>query len=125
MKSQNSRSIPSSPTSCYSLPTSFERFANGIKQQGKVKGLEKAIAKLGSVEKSSSVRGASPMTKRTSGGGLIKHLVQGIELGPKALRKSWEGKMDLKGRESPKLRATKHELKPEARSTSVSFFVLF
>ncbi|KAG2260102.1 hypothetical protein Bca52824_079396 [Brassica carinata] len=32
-KLKTSKSIPSSPTSCYSLPTSFGKFANGIKQQ--------------------------------------------------------------------------------------------
>ena len=35
VKSSGSRSIPSSPTSCYSLPTSFEKFASGVKQQAK------------------------------------------------------------------------------------------
>uniref|UniRef100_A0A5B7AH75 Uncharacterized protein n=1 Tax=Davidia involucrata TaxID=16924 RepID=A0A5B7AH75_DAVIN len=119
LKSLNSRSIPSSPTSCYSLPTSFEKFANGIKQQAKIKGLEKATAKVGMVEKASSVRGMSPTAKKALVASSIKNLVQGIDLGPKALRKSWEGNMDVKTRESPKLRAAKHELKPEARSSSV------
>ncbi|XP_059632939.1 uncharacterized protein LOC132275458 [Cornus florida] len=117
LKSLNSRSIPSSPTSCYSLPTSFEKFANGIKQQAKIKGLEKATAKLGLAERVSSVRGASPTAKKAPGLSSIKNFVQGIELGSKALRKSWEGNMDVKARESPTLRATKHE--PRARSSSV------
>ncbi|KAA8531432.1 hypothetical protein F0562_006215 [Nyssa sinensis] len=119
LKSLNSRSIPSSPTSCYSLPTSFEKFANGIKQQAKIKGLEKGTAKVGVVEKASAVRGASPNAKRAPVASSIKNLVQGFDFGPKALRKSWEGNMDVKTRESPKLRVTKHELKPEARSSSV------
>ncbi|CAA2959839.1 Hypothetical predicted protein [Olea europaea subsp. europaea] len=122
LNSSGSRSIPSSPTSCYSLPTSFEKFANGIKQQGKIKGLErleKATAKLGSGERAISVRGASPTTKKVLGGSVMKNIVQGLELGPKALRKSWEGNMDVKGRESPRLKVNKHAQKPEARSTSV------
>ncbi|KAK4370709.1 hypothetical protein RND71_010184 [Anisodus tanguticus] len=119
--SSSSRSIPTSPTSCYSLPTSFEKFSNGVKQQAKVKGLErleKATGKPG-LEKSSSVRGASPTPKRTMGGNPLKNYLQGLELEPKALRKSWEGNMDLKSRESPRLRVNKHDLKPEPRSTSV------
>lgn len=121
VKSSSSRSIPTSPTSCYSLPTSFEKFSNGVKQQAKVKGLErleKATAKPG-LEKSSSVRGASPTPKRALGGNPLKNYLQGLELEPKALRKSWEGNMDLKSRESPRLRVNKHDLKPEPRSTSV------
>ncbi|CAI9777050.1 unnamed protein product [Fraxinus pennsylvanica] len=122
LNSSSSRSIPTSPTSCYSLPTSFEKFANGIKQQGKIKGLErleKATAKVGSGEKAISVRGASPTTKKVLGGSVMKNIVQGLELGPKALRKSWEGNMDVKGRESPRLKVNKHVQKPEVRSTSV------
>ncbi|CAK9149879.1 unnamed protein product [Ilex paraguariensis] len=121
-KSSSSRSIPSSPTSCYSLPTSFEKFANGIKQQAKIKGLdrlEKATSKVGLGEKASSVRGTSPTTKRSPVGSSMRNLVREIELGPKALRKSWEGNMDVKSRDSPKLRIPKHDLKHEARSTSV------
>lgn len=87
-KSSSSRSIPSSPSSCYSLPNSFEKFANGIKQQGKIKGLEKATTKLGLAEKASSVRGASPTTKKAVVGSSMRNFIQGIELGPKALRKS-------------------------------------
>nr|GEU44788.1 hypothetical protein [Tanacetum cinerariifolium] len=46
VKPSSSRSIPSSPTSCYSLPISFEKFSNGVKNQSKIKGLDKDIAKL-------------------------------------------------------------------------------
>ncbi|KAG8369474.1 hypothetical protein BUALT_Bualt14G0017500 [Buddleja alternifolia] len=115
--SGGSRSIPSSPTSCYSLPTSFEGFANGVKQQSKIKGL---AAKVGLKEKASPVRGASPSpaTKKTGSGNLMKNIVQGLELGPKALRKSWEGKMDVRGRESPRLKVKTQDLKSEGRSTS-------
>ncbi|RVW88574.1 hypothetical protein CK203_032979 [Vitis vinifera] len=117
LKSSNSRSIPSSPTSCYSLPTSFEKFANGFKQQAKIKG-ERATAKPGLVEKASSVRGLSPTRKKVPVS-LLRNAVHGIELGPKALRKSWEGSIEVKNRETSKPRATKHELKPETRSSSV------
>lgn len=129
MKSSGSRSIPSSPTSCYSLPTSFEKFAKGVKQQAKVKGLErleKAAAPVGSKEKPSPVHGASPTGKKVLNGNLImKNIVQGLELGPKALRRSWEGNMDAKSRDSPRLKVNKQDLKPEIRNSSVSSFLFF
>ncbi|XP_011073840.1 uncharacterized protein LOC105158698 [Sesamum indicum] len=121
LKSSGSRSIPSSPTSCYSLPTSFEKFANGVKQQSKIKGLErleKATTHVGSREKPSPLRGASPNGKKVPSGNLMKNIVQGLELGPKALRKSWEGNMDAKRRESPRLKVNKLTVKSEGRSNS-------
>ncbi|KAL0392529.1 UNVERIFIED_CONTAM: hypothetical protein Sradi_2475700 [Sesamum radiatum] len=121
LKSSGSRSIPSSPTSCYSLPTSFEKFANGVKQQSKIKGLErleKATTHVGSREKPSPLRGASPNGKKVPTGNLMKNIVQGLDLGPKALRKSWEGNMDAKSRESPRLKVSKLAVKSEGRSNS-------
>jgi hypothetical protein len=118
VKSTSSRSIPSSPTSCYSLPTSFEKFSNGVRLQAKVKGLDKGSPRI--VEKASSVRGASPTARRVP---VIKNVVQGIELGAKALRKSWEGNMEVKHRENSKLTAARHDSKPEARSISVSIII--
>ena len=117
LKSFNSRSIPSSPTSVYSLPTSFEKFANGVKEQAKIKGSkEKLTAKVGVVEMAKSARGASPLTKKIAAGSPIRHLVHGIELGAKALRKSWEGNMEVKSRDNSKLRGSKSEPKPEVRA---------
>ncbi|KAF5464720.1 hypothetical protein F2P56_014774 [Juglans regia] len=119
LKSLNSRSIPSSPTSCYSLPTSFEKFANGVKQQAEIKGGRKAAAKLGVLEKVNAVcTSPLPSGKKIAMGNPIKSFVQGIELGAKALRKSWEGNLEVKSRESSKLRATKHDLTPEVRSST-------
>ncbi|TKY67474.1 hypothetical protein E2542_SST10368 [Spatholobus suberectus] len=120
LKSLNSRTIPSSPTSCYSLPTSFEKFANGVKQQANIKGVDKLTAKVGVVEIGKGVRGASPTGKRISVGNPIRNLVQGIELGAKVLRKSWEGNLEVKNKETSKLRAAKCDPKPETprRSTS-------
>ncbi|KAK8483550.1 hypothetical protein V6N13_008924 [Hibiscus sabdariffa] len=112
LRALSSQSIPSSPTSCYSLPTSFEKFATGIKHQAEIKGLRKGSPKVGSVEKARTIHGASSTGKKLP---VIKTLVQGIEIGAKALRKSWEGTVEVKGRDhSNKLRATKLE----SRSTS-------
>ncbi|XP_057752320.1 uncharacterized protein LOC130970300 [Arachis stenosperma] len=107
LKSLNSSSrsvTPSSPSSCYSLPTSFEKFANGVKQQASIKG----------------ARGASsPNAKRIVMGNPIRNLVQGIELGAKVLRKSWEGNiMEVKTKERPKLRAAKCDPKQEVLSST-------
>ncbi|KAL7128091.1 hypothetical protein ABFS83_14G292900 [Erythranthe nasuta] len=118
LKSSGSRSIPSSPTSCYSLPISFDKFANGVKQQAKIKGLER-LEKATGKEKPSPVRGSSPIGKKVPNGNLMKNIIgHGLELGPKALRKSWEGNMDAKSRESPRLKFNKPDLKPDERSTS-------
>ncbi|MBA0724937.1 hypothetical protein Golax_021576 [Gossypium laxum] len=116
LKVLSSRSIPSSPTSCYSLPTSFEKFASGIKQQAEIKALRKGSPKVGSMETPSSLHGTSPTGKKVP---VIRTLVQGIELGAKALRKSWEGNLEVKGRDHSKPRASKHDIKQESRSTSV------
>ncbi|XP_071704087.1 uncharacterized protein [Rutidosis leptorrhynchoides] len=112
----NSRSIPSSPTSCYSLPTSFEKFSNGVKQQTKIKGFDKEISKLNLGEKGNVARGVSSSGKKLGIGSSIKNFVQGIEIGPRALRKSWEGNMDIK---TPRLKVPKNDVKPETRSISV------
>ncbi|KAG9444652.1 hypothetical protein H6P81_015992 [Aristolochia fimbriata] len=115
-KSSNSRSIPSSPTSCYSLPTSFEKFANGVRNQAKVKGAsEKPSSKQGLLEKAASVFKASTAVKKATDGNSIGNFV--IEVGPKALRKSWEGSVELKGRENSNPRAAKPS-KSDSRSTS-------
>ncbi|KAF5184330.1 putative GPI-anchored adhesin-like protein [Thalictrum thalictroides] len=116
-KSSHSR-IPSSPTSCYSLPTSFENFSNGIKQQSKIKGSGKSTTGLGMVDKAISAVKVSTTGKKVSSGKPMGSLAHGFELGPKALRRSWEGGMELKDRENSSMRVTKHDLKPETRSTS-------
>ncbi|RDX95289.1 hypothetical protein CR513_22211, partial [Mucuna pruriens] len=115
MRSTNSRSIPSSPTSCYSLPSSFEKFANGIRQHQ-----AKVGAKVGVAETGKAVRGASSLVaKKSAVGNPIRNLVQGIEMGTKALRKSWEGSMEVKTRDSSKTRlATKFDPNPEVRSAT-------
>ncbi|GFY92772.1 GPI-anchored adhesin-like protein, putative [Actinidia rufa] len=86
--------------------------------KAKIKGLERATDKVGVVEKAGPARGVIPTAKKASGISSIKNLIQGIELGPKVLRKSWEGSMEVKSRDSPRLKAPKLELKPEPRSTS-------
>ncbi|XP_072056278.1 uncharacterized protein [Arachis hypogaea] len=116
LRSLNSRSIPSSPSSCYSLPSSFEKFANGVKQHQQAK-----AKKVGAVE---AGKKAAPVVKKESlVVNPIRNLVQGIGLGAKALRKSWEGTIEVKTKESsPKPRPAKFDPKSDARSSvSVSY----
>lgn len=126
-KTSSSQSIPSSPTSCYSLPTSFEKFASGVKQQAKIKSdrgtpklglMEKVSAKLRLVEKANLEHGASPLKKKQPAVSTPKKLAHVIDMGPKALRRSWEGNMDTKGRDNVKVKASKHVVSGN-RSSSV------
>ncbi|CAH8251617.1 unnamed protein product [Arabidopsis lyrata] len=113
--SSGSKSIPSSPTSCYSLPNSFAKFANGIKQQQNVKPklLEKGSPRMGLSDK-----GRSLLKAESPKGGkklpMIKNFVQGIEFGAKALRKSWEGNLEI--RSSAKSNLSRRDLTPDSRS---------
>ncbi|XP_058748904.1 uncharacterized protein LOC131621873 isoform X2 [Vicia villosa] len=97
VRSANSKSIPSSPSSVYSLPNSFEKFSNGVKQQR---------AKVGGkgVEKVAGVVDAGKVGKKIGLGNPIRNLVQGFDFGAKALRKSWEGTMEVKTKDSSKIK---------------------
>ncbi|KAJ0237746.1 Uncharacterized protein HA466_0246670 [Hirschfeldia incana] len=119
--SGGSKSIPSSPTSCYSLPSSFAKFANGVKQhqQQHVKpkvALEKGSPRMGLL----SERGRSPLRVESPSVGkkmpMIKNFVQGIEFGAKALRKSWEGNLDIRTSDSSRLKLSKRDSTPDSRS---------
>jgi len=89
--------------------------------------VEKLTAKVGVVETGKAIRGASPTPtgKRVGAGNPIRSLVQGMELGAKALRKSWEGNMEVKNRDNSKLRAAKCDPKHEVRSSVSAIRVLF
>ncbi|PWA50127.1 hypothetical protein CTI12_AA472760 [Artemisia annua] len=105
----NSRTASLSPRSCYPLPNSFEKFSNGIKQQSSIKGVDKMVSRL-------SFGGNVSLNLNKSGmGSSIKNYVSRLDLGQKALRKSWNGSMDVR---TPRLDVTKKNLKPEAWSTT-------
>ena len=53
---------------------------------------------------------------------MIKNFVQGIEFGAKALRKSWEGNLDIRGSDRTKSSLPRRDLTPDSRSLAVSFF---
>ncbi|XP_009148130.1 uncharacterized protein LOC103871617 [Brassica rapa] len=105
-----SKSIPSSPTSCYSLPSSFAKFANGVKQHQQ-QHVKKTVL---------SERGRSPLRVESPSVGkklpMIKNFVQGIEFGAKALRKSWEGNLDIRSSDRERLKLAKRDSTPDSRS---------
>ncbi|KAF3789971.1 hypothetical protein EJ110_NYTH05552 [Nymphaea thermarum] len=119
LKPLNVRSIPSSPTSCFSLPTSFEKFSAGIKeQQDKIrssvssiqsvasKGSAEKTVRQGLLKKAASVLRGGPAGKGLKAETPALYSFKGIDLGQKALRKSWEGvsskKLATNGKSSSK-----------------------
>lgn len=116
-----SRSIPSSPTSCHSVPTSFDKLSNGSKQLAKVIGPEKQSSpRMNLLERAASVLRATATGRKYSASSSVVNPVTGIELGSKGLRKSWEGKVETKGRDTSNTRPSKTEQKTEARNSSAS-----
>ncbi|KAK1319905.1 hypothetical protein QJS10_CPB04g01929 [Acorus calamus] len=126
-KSLNTRSTPLSPKSCYSLPDSFEKFSNHVGQQPKIKGSDSkslsssSASRLGLIEKMGSVLKVGSVVGKKAGsvGNSIGSFVSGIEFGQKALRRSWEGNVESKGRESSATRGAKLDAKHDNRSSSV------
>ncbi|KAL4567748.1 hypothetical protein LXL04_023341 [Taraxacum kok-saghyz] len=95
--------------SCYSMPNSFEKFSNGIKQQSSINGGKKVTSKL-------NLGGRTSQSVKKSGiGSSKKNLIQGFDLGHKGVRKSWKKHMEVK---TPKVNITKKSLKHDARITS-------
>ncbi|CAD6224234.1 unnamed protein product [Miscanthus lutarioriparius] len=108
------RSTPSSPTSVYSLPASFDRFSNDLKQRNKVKGAEKASSsRLSLLEKAASVLKATSAGRKSFAGNSISSSVLSIGSGPKALRRSWEGNTDIKGKGNSESKISKPDRKSD------------
>ncbi|KAL9237511.1 hypothetical protein vseg_012049 [Gypsophila vaccaria] len=122
----SSQSIPSSPTSLYSLPTSFEKFSVEVKHQAKIKsdratcnlGLtEKVSGKLGLSEKSVTGRGVSATPKKQPLVSAPKKLACVTHMGPMGLRRSWDGNMDIKSVDSLKPKSSKRDTISSVRSS--------
>lgn len=114
------RSTPSSPTSVYSLPASFDRFSNDLKQRNRVKGAENkasSSSRLSLLEKAASVLKATSAAGRvSSAGNPIGSSVLSIgSSGPKALRRSWEGNTDVKGKGKSESRTAKPDRKSDSK----------
>ncbi|VAI34676.1 unnamed protein product [Triticum turgidum subsp. durum] len=110
------RSTPSSPTSVYSLPATFDRFSSDLRQRHGVKGPEKASSsRLSLLERAASVLKVTTAGRRSSAVNSISSSVLGIGSGPKALRRSWEGAVDTKGKNNSDSKTTKADRKPENR----------
>lgn len=119
------RSTPSSPTSVYSLPASFDRFSNDLKQQGnRVKGAENKASpssRLSLLEKAASVLKATSAAGRvSSAGNPIGSSVLSIgSSGPKALRRSWEGNTDVRGKGKSESKTAKPDRKSDSKTPMV------
>uniref|UniRef100_A0ACD5XUK1 Uncharacterized protein n=1 Tax=Avena sativa TaxID=4498 RepID=A0ACD5XUK1_AVESA len=108
------RSTPSSPTSVYSLPATFDRFSSDLRQRHGVKGAEKASSsRLSLLERAASVLKVTTAGRKSSAG--ISSSLLSIGSGPKALRRSWEGTVDAKGKNSSDSKTAKADRKPENR----------
>jgi hypothetical protein len=119
-KSTTVRSMPSSPTSVHSLPASFDKFSNDMKQRTKTKGAEKpSPSRLSLLEKAASVLKATTAGRKSSVSNSLSNTILSIESGPKALRRSWEGNPDAKGKGNSDSKPAKVEKKSENRSSSV------
>lgn len=111
------RSTPSSPTSVYSLPGTFDRFSSDLRQRHGVKGAEKASSsRLSLLERAASVLKVTTAGRKSSAGNSISSSFLGIGSGPKALRRSWEGAVDTKGKINSDSKKTKADRKPENRA---------
>ncbi|KAF7059938.1 hypothetical protein CFC21_066775 [Triticum aestivum] len=111
------RSTPSSPTSVYSLPATFDRFSSDLRQRHGVKGPEKASSsRLSLLERAASVLKVTTAGRRSSAVNSISSSVLGIGSGPKALRRSWEGAVDTKAKNNSDSKTTKADRKPENRA---------
>jgi hypothetical protein len=120
VKSNVARSTPSSPTSVRSLPPSFESLPNDMKLRTKAKGADKSSpSRLSLLEKAASVLKVTTAGRKSSAGNLLSNTFLSIESGPKALRRSWEGKVDTKSKGNLDSKAAKPDRKTENRSTSV------
>ncbi|CAL9075933.1 unnamed protein product [Musa textilis] len=118
LKSMDSWSITSSPTSVCSLPASFEKFSNETKEQAQAQRPEIPLSRFHLLEKAASVLKVNNLGRKSSAGNFLRNLVPDIELGPNDLRKSWAEKVEAKGRDSSTLKAAKLETKSKSKSTS-------
>lgn len=119
-KSSTARSMPSSPTSVHSLPASFDKFSNDMRQRAKTKGAEKpSPSRLSLLEKAASVLKATTAGRKSSVSNSLSNTMLGIGSGPKALRRSWEGNAEAKVKGNSDSKPAKAEKKSENRSPSV------
>ncbi|PKA56254.1 hypothetical protein AXF42_Ash011184 [Apostasia shenzhenica] len=117
--SVSSKSIPSSPTSCHSVPASFDKLSNGVKHLAKVKGPEKPSSpRMNLLERAVSALKVTAPGRKSSVSKSLGNPIPGIELGPKVLRKSWEGNLEIKWRNSSNPRQTRIENNSVAHNSS-------
>jgi hypothetical protein len=110
----------SSPTSVCSLPVTFDRFSNNLKQRNGPRGAEKASSsRVSLLERAASVLKVTAAGRKSSAGNSVNSSVLSIGSGPKALRRSWEGNVDIKGKINSESKTTKADRKPENKTPMV------
>eukprot|EP01018_Ginkgo_biloba_P001374 Gb_00209 [translate_table: standard] len=127
--SSNGLSFPSSPTSCASAPCSSDRISSAFKSQTRMRAAcpekrtvpckEPVSTKQGHLEKSSSFSKRNTESRLHSVGNFAGNGLKLADFGPKTLRRSWEGALEVKGREKSS-KTVKEDPKPNLRSSSVS-----
>ncbi|XP_020586257.1 uncharacterized protein LOC110028658 [Phalaenopsis equestris] len=119
--SMSSRSISSSSTSSQSIPVTFEKLPNGVKQLANVKGADKSSnPRMNLLERGTSAQKATGTGRKPSVANSVGNLKPGIELGPKDSRKGWEegSSVETKGRGEANPKSSKIEKKTEVCSSS-------
>jgi hypothetical protein len=83
----------------------FGRFSNNLKQRNG--------------PRAASVLKVTAAGRKSSAGNSVNSSVLSIGSGPKALRRSWEGNVDIKGKINSESKTTKADRKPENKTPMV------
>ncbi|KAM3190087.1 hypothetical protein ACQJBY_068357 [Aegilops geniculata] len=101
------------------LASLFDKKEVVTSKRTKVKGADKSSpSKLSLLEKAASVLKVTTAGRKSSAGNSLSNTLLSIESGPKALRRSWEGKADAKVKDNSDSKGAKADRKSEIRSTS-------
>ncbi|VAI74561.1 unnamed protein product [Triticum turgidum subsp. durum] len=101
------------------LASLFDKKEVVTSKRTKVKGADKSSpAKLSLLEKAASVLKVTTAGRKSSAGNSLSNTLLSLESGPKALRRSWEGKADANVKANSDSKGAKADRKSEIRSTS-------
>nr|BAJ87804.1 predicted protein [Hordeum vulgare subsp. vulgare] len=101
------------------LASLFDKKEVVSSKRTKVKGADKSSpSKLSLLEKAASVLKVTTAGRKSSAGNSLSNTLLSLESGPKALRRSWEGKADANIKGNSDSKGAKADKKPDIRSTS-------
>ncbi|KAF7108697.1 hypothetical protein CFC21_109115 [Triticum aestivum] len=101
------------------LASLFDKKEVVSSKRTKVKGADKSSpSKLSLLEKAASVLKVTTAGRKSSAGNSLSNTLLSLESGPKALRRSWEGKADANVKANSDSKGAKADRKSEIRSTS-------